>query len=501
MLTSSFDLPSSGCRVSGPGSLAATGVTSLSVAPAEALPLGAWRRFGQARLDRAGEAVERGVPVVLVVGTLVVPLLFWPVEDVFELPKLLAAIAATLALLAGLALMALRSHQGRFDPATWTVTALVLYLLLVGAATLRSTDPIHSLTGEPYQYQGMIASVCSAVAFVAGRRSLATHARLRVVAAALVLAGGVAAGYGLIQEAGLDPIWQELNRGRIFSTLGQANALAAFLVLAVPVSLGLAVTSRTTGRVIAAAATVAIGTALALTMSRGGYLGAVVALAIFVALVPRRPVVTRRRLGYALAGLVALGAIAVTVPPLGGAVARVVERMQVIVNPAESSAASHLDLWAVGARIALDHPLLGVGPENYPDEFALYRDAVLPPARADAMAKFRPESPHNVPLAIADGAGIPALGAYLALIMGAMGVGLRRLRQAAARERTLLAALLAACAGHVVTDLFMTGEIAGTWTFWLLLGALAAVGQPRHVDGLDPVAWGERGVRSMSAPP
>jgi hypothetical protein len=39
----------------------------------------------------------------------------------------------------------------------------------------------------------------------------------------------------------------------------------------------------------------------------------------------------------------------------------------------------------------------------------------------------------------------------------------------------LLVAVLAALAGHLVTDSFMTAEVTGTWLFWLLLGATLGV--------------------------
>jgi len=52
--------------------------------------------------------------------------------------------------------------------------------------------------------------------------------------------------------------------------------------------------------------------------------------------------------------------------------------------------------------------------------------------------------------------------------------GWRRLRHGSPNERWLLAGLMAALAGHIVTDLFMTAEVTGSWIFWVLLGVLCA---------------------------
>lgn len=421
--------------------------------------------------------IERGLAIVLAAGAFVLPLVFTvALSDVFALPKTVVMLGLSVVLLAGLVPLALRPGTVVLGQLSGVTVALAVYLVLTAAATLRSPDPLHSLVGERLQYQGLLATVGYAVAFLAARRSLGDLQRVRRLVAAVVAAAVLVAGYGFLQQTGGDPIWQVLNKGRIFSTLGQANALAAYLVIALPLALALAGVTGRGSRALSALAAVAIAAALALSLSRGGYLGVGAALVVFGSCVIRRSSLTRRRVvGGAGLVLAMLGLIAV-LPPVTRSVERVVERGLLIADLAEGSTASRLDLWAVGARIALDYPLLGVGPEIYPRAFPRYRDAVLPPARAAIMARFRPESPHNVPLAIAVGAGIPALIAYFWLLVLAILTGWRRLRRASPSERLLVAALLASVSGHIVTDLFMTAEVTGSWVFWVLLGVLCATG-------------------------
>ena len=111
--------------------------------------------------------------------------------------------------------------------------------------------------------------------------------------------------------------------------------------------------------------------------------------------------------------------------------------------------------------------------------FDNYRDQVLSPERAAHIARYRPESPHNVYLALADGAGLPALAAYLTIV-AVVGVGLIRTLRTIQEPRAWLiaAALLAAICGHLVTDLFMTAETTGSVLFWTVLGIGAAM--PGH---------------------
>jgi O-antigen ligase len=93
------------------------------------------------------------------------------------------------------------------------------------------------------------------------------------------------------------------------------------------------------------------------------------------------------------------------------------------------------------------------------------------------MKRFRPESPHNVYIATAANMGIPALVAYLAVIVFAVGLGVRAARrEIPLAARLALAGLIGAIAFHLVTDSFMTAEPAGSAIFWILLGATAGMG-------------------------
>jgi O-antigen ligase len=169
----------------------------------------------------------------------------------------------------------------------------------------------------------------------------------------------------------------------------------------------------------------------------------------------------------------------------------VAERALSIPAVTESSNRSKLDMWEVGIRIAAENPLIGVGPDSYVLLFGAYRDRVLTPDRAAVMARFRPESPHNVYIATAANTGVPALVAYVAVVVLTLAVGLRAARQDIPRAaRLALAGLIGAIAVHLVTDVFMTAEPAGSAIFWILLGSTAALGGRLVVDEKVPVLDG-----------
>jgi O-antigen ligase len=307
----------------------------------------------------------------------------------------------------------------------------------------------------------------------------------------VAVAAAVAAIYAIVQRLGVDPIWDTLFEGRVFSTFGQPNWLAAFFVTAIPMTLALAAGRHLVVQVLIAALAVAEMAALAFTLSRGGFLGAgVAALVILAAFVVRRRMVTRRGVALTAVTVLLVTAAVAAVPQTRTAVSEVVQRIGMIDNPEEASASAHLDQWAVGVAIAADHALIGAGQDSYVLLFGDHRDDVLPADRARVWEKYRPESPHNHYLAIAGGMGVPALLAYLAIIGGAVVRGVRGVGRAADSmdRRTAIAgiAFLAVIAGHLVTDFFMTAEVAGSVLFWMVLGASAALGASAGPDAVRP---------------
>lgn len=447
--------------------------------PPDHPPVGPLNRVVMIRLNRLSSPIERFLPELLGAGMFSLPLIVVAaLPDPWALPKTVVMLAITVGLVGALGVVAAVPRIFRRSGVSGTTKALGVYLALTALATILSSNPFQSVVGEEAQYQGFLATLGFAIAYAAASHSITAPDRIRYILGAAVGAGFLVGLYGILQQAGYDPISSLRANGRIFSTLGQPNALAAYLVLALPLALALVAAGRKTHRVVATIAATTIAVALALTLSRGGYLGAVVALLVFVGFAVSRSSLTRQRLGLVAAAVTVVALVAV-VSPITDTVGRIITRAGATGDVAETSAAQHLALWRVGVQIVVDNPVLGIGPEMYPEFFPRYRDRLLSPAQAAGFAPYRVESPHNVPLAIADGAGIPALVAYLLIVVSALRSGFRRLSTSSPEERILIAGLLGAVAGHVVTDLFMTADVTGSWIFWALLGTLTATGIQR----------------------
>lgn len=409
-------------------------------------------------------------------SVVIVPLLFWPwTNDVFVGPKFdaLRLLSAGGAIAAGTWLAVSRPTLRFRLP---DLAALAFLLLNILAYTL-SVDRSTSLLGEPLQQAGLVTVFALAGAYAVARVSVRTQRRLTALFVAAVTAGTIAAGYGIMQIAGADPVWSILPNGRVFSSIGQPNWLAAYLVLTIPLTIALTITAKNRAlRLLGVGASLAQTVVLAATLSRSGYVGLLTALIVGALLVLTGRLRPSMRVRAFLVGTV-------VVVVIGAALLAGLSRTTSAVAPSEvaSRAASSLDvggfdsgrylaLWGVGLAIAGDHPLTGTGQDTYATIFPDYRDLVLDAPYAEHFARFRPEGPHNAYLSIAAGSGFPALAAYVILVGGTAVAILPHIR-AGGRASILLAGLVAALVGHIVTDWFITIDLAGSLLFWTLMGA------------------------------
>jgi O-antigen ligase len=161
---------------------------------------------------------------------------------------------------------------------------------------------------------------------------------------------------------------------------------------------------------------------------------------------------------------------------------------------------ARFDMWRVAVRIIEDHPVLGTGPETFPEEFPTYSPKVLSAPSLRYFDRFRVESPHDEVLSVAAGAGIPTALAYLA-ILGGIAVTLWRMlrRTKDLTLRLVMVSILSAGTGYFVTNSFNSAEIAGSWLFWTLLGAAVGVSAATSATGVDSDA--RLSVNSGSVPP
>ncbi len=134
-----------------------------------------------------------------------------------------------------------------------------------------------------------------------------------------------------------------------------------------------------------------------------------------------------------------------------------------------------LFLWARGAEIVADHPVVGVGFGSYASALGPYYDRLEPSFVMRTWA-------HDMPLSLWAEAGPLGLFAYLWLFCAVVGLVLTGLRASTPTRRGLLTgAGLGACAFFVVAlfhDALYDGEVAYNLIFGLGLSAVAFAREP-----------------------
>ena len=252
------------------------------------------------------------------------------------------------------------------------------------------------------------------------------------------LAGGtVVAIYGIWQYVSDTRLITAEGVYRVRAFYGSPNNLALYLERTAVVSLALALFS--TGRVRLAWVLVAIiqTLALVLTFSKGSlFLGLPSALVVLwlggIVMLSKRGQ-SRRMLWWIVA--IALLALLLLAPFLN------TERFQRLLDFSQGTGFLRLQLWRSAWQMALDHPLLGVGPDNFLYE---YRSNYLLP---EAWQEPNLNHPHNWLLDWWTRLGLPALGmaiAFFAVGMTHLGITSGVHTSYTVRQSALVLGLLAA---------------------------------------------------------
>lgn len=233
------------------------------------------------------------------------------------------------------------------------------------------------------------------------------------------------------------------------------NHLALTLGRALPYLTALALRPRNSYRAVPWLGVAVVGGALLLSFSTGGWLGSAVALVVVPA------VLGRRRLAVAVGGTAAGALGAVSVLALVGTLP---ERL----NPVRQTGGFRVELWSSTLEMIRDHPLLGVGLDNFA---YLYQQVYL---HEGAAAEPNLSHPHNWLLHFWVQMGVVGLVAFLWLV-GRFGAQAKRSLRAHKHP------WLVAGAAGALADMLVHGLVDNSYflvdlafVFWLTLAAASA---------------------------
>jgi O-antigen ligase len=333
-------------------------------------------------------------------------------------PAEAAVVALVVALLARTALALARGHPPRWDaPPAWLTLPAVA---LLGVATLSLAtvaDPSH-LRESLVEYRKVIVQplLYAGVAWLALRRPRDRWLALTALGVAGAVVGLLAAGQVVLGLAG---VAAEGVR-RAVGVYQHPNNLALFTGRCVALGVALALTwPRAGGRWLALALATGAGVGLLASFSRGGWFAALATVGLLAWLLGRR------RLAVALGAVVA--ALLILLPRTG------IERLNRLLDSEGGSGALRLDLWRSTVAMIADHPVTGVGLDQF---LYQYNPRYVAPA---AWAERFTAHPHNLALDFWVRLGLTGLAVGIAMYSMPLITAVRLVRRTSAEARALAA--------------------------------------------------------------
>ncbi|AIY17025.1 O-antigen ligase family protein [Pimelobacter simplex] len=313
----------------------------------------------------------------------------------------------------------------------------------------------------------------------------------------LVVVGGVVAATALASAGSLQAAeGGSVVLGRLTGPFSQPNELGIFCAALLPLTVVALVSAgsrrRTVVLGIAAACLVA---AWAMSMSRGAWIGGVVALAGLAICEPT----TRRALAGVGATVLGAAATAVLLPATTPVLGVVGARLRSLGDPTQNQYDDRPLIWAEAWRQASEHPWFGVGPSGFK----------VAAGQAGSTISAEPaDHPHDLMLTILADRGVIGLALGLVVVAGCVVAARRQVlagpgpvRPGAptrVRSMAVLAALTAVVV-HCIFDMPLRNPIVAglVWTLLGMAMTVEARGAPDEGDEPRPAvpnhpATGER---------
>lgn len=279
--------------------------------------------------------------------------------------------------------------------------------------------------------------------------------------------------YGLLQHAGLDPlVWAYPSSERVLSTFGNPTYFAAYLVVAIPVTLLVLLHQRSVVGSAGCLLLLALQHAnLLWTWSRGPWLALAVGLflqfGISLMFRSNRSFIAARRVTTTL-GLGVIVVVTWSVSRGSG----LSERAASAINKSDPSNIQRVLQWKAGWAVFREHVVTGVGPGN----LRIHMAEKLTPAFFRTGVATASEHAHNEFIEIAAETGVIGLALFLLIIMVVFCGAVRTCKRGGTRGfvvwsfwGSIVGLLLCNTVG--VSMRYSTGALY----FWVFVGLVSAI--------------------------
>ncbi len=436
---------------------------------------------------------EQGIQMALMAMLLIVPLVFYTkTHDVFELNKITAfRIFTLMAFMAYLTKVFLAGGDRLRPSPLWPPVILVGISSVL--STLHTNNWVTSVFGVYEDFEGLITMANYILLWFLVQQHVRSLLQVRKFLGVVVLAGSLAALYGVAQNFGFDFImWNPATytASRLFGSLGNPNFLAAYILMALPVGVIFFLSSRRPGvKAGLLVAVIVMAVAIFFTKSRGALYALMAELGFFTLYLwydyyreQGSSLWTANRRWLLILGL--LAGLTLFSPQVRSTISTSITRTVAILNIKEIKITPRLYIWRSALQMMRDRPILGSGLDTFQITFPKYRLAEYWRLEWNGT----PEKAHNFFLQIGATTGLFGLGAWLWLIVSFYFVLWKICAVLPPLRRHLAAAMGIAQAGFLVQNQFNFTVIAYGSLFWFFLALAPTVSREETLDLSAPPA-------------
>jgi O-antigen ligase/cytochrome c-type biogenesis protein CcmH/NrfG len=402
------------------------------------------------------------------------------VLNVFDLTKASFTHALAWGLLGTLIVIAL--GDGFRIPLSPVFLAFYAVVAVEVLTTFTAENQYVALYGEVGRYLGLTTHLVLALIAVAIAVSIDYPRRISWLAWTLGAAATIAGLYAVQQALGLDPVqWVDFDpRARPFSTFGNADFYGQFLAVVVMGCAALLVFGRQRVwlKVVVGLLGIASLWLMVIVQTRGSFLGVVAGAVIIAVFSLRRSGLSRRsltRFGLVFVAASVVLAIGLVATPLGGRILDTARGVALVRD--------RVLLYQSALQMFVDHPVVGVGFENFAVAYPRYQQAEW---FGIVGMNTTNTSAHDWILHVAATTGVVGLLANFALLLAFTIHAWRRARET---EAAGMLVAFVGIAAYYACGVVLPGAQSIQWIPWVCVGvALASeLRSARVVTALPPI--------------
>lgn len=371
------------------------------------------------------------IQTIIYLLTIFIPLTFTITSsELFEFPKFILLISGTIAISLAWGFHIFQTKDKQIFTPSFINYSVLAVLATQTVATIFSIHPYTSLWGYYSRFHGgLLTTICYTIIYFAALKWMDTKSTQKIIKISIGTAFLVGL-YAILERLGIDKnFWIQDVQSRPFSTLGQPNWLAAYMIPNIFLSLYQIASSKKSnywGHLI----TIVLIVGLVLTRSRSGLIAFSLSLITYYILLARQFSFghIKNQLIFSFSSF-AIAAFLLGNPFTPSFSSYLTKPTSTIIAPSgtalENGGTESGDIrkivWSGALKLIEKYPLLGTGPETFAYTYYWQR-----PAEHNMTSEwdFLYNKAHNEYLNISASSGLIGLGAYLLFHLAMFSSGL-----------------------------------------------------------------------------